>query len=240
MALTEAPSAADQPAAHMAAVHGHGLARRHPVQGEQRLGIARPEGGQALEILEQVPAGRAAVDQGVDLDRVRPRPPPARRPAALQEGAQLRRCGRAATVRPAAMAWPPPGQQQPASQAACTARPRFTPGCDRPEPLPTPVAGSTPMTTTGLRQRSRSRPATMPTTPGCQSSPATTMHGAVRRIGARLSTLRDGGLGHLALHLAAGRVQGVQLGGECARPRRDRRWTAGARPGPSGRCARRR
>ena len=27
---------------------------------------------------------------------------------------------------------------RPPSQAACTARPRFMPGCDRPDPLPTP------------------------------------------------------------------------------------------------------
>ncbi|MNX54143.1 hypothetical protein D3C86_848580 [compost metagenome] len=72
------------------------------------------------------------------------------------------------------MACPPPAISTPSFHAACTARPRFMPGCDRPEPLPTPLMASTPMTMTGFRQRSRKRPATMPTTPGCQSSPETT------------------------------------------------------------------
>ena len=43
----------------------------------------------------------------------------------------------------------------------------------RPEPRPAP--SSSAITTQGRRQRSTSREATIPTTPGCQSSPATTM-----------------------------------------------------------------
>ena len=41
-------------------------------------------------------------------------------------------------VTPAAMAWPPPLAMRPVSTASITARPRSTPGTERPEPVPVP------------------------------------------------------------------------------------------------------
>jgi DNA-binding beta-propeller fold protein YncE len=54
-----------------------------------------------------------------------------------------------------------------------TAAPRSKPGTERPEPLPTP--SFMPMTTAGRLNASFTRVATMPTTPGCQPCPATTI-----------------------------------------------------------------
>ena len=57
--------------------------------------------------------------------------------------------------------------------AASTAAPRSTPAIERPEPLPA-FSPSSAITIAGRPSLSFSRPATMPITPGCQPSPATT------------------------------------------------------------------
>ena len=49
----------------------------------------------------------------------------------------------AATVKPAAIAWPPPLISRPAWRAAITAGPRGNPAIERPEPLPIPSATAT-------------------------------------------------------------------------------------------------
>ena len=56
------------------------------------------------------------------------------------------------------------------------------PGMERAEPRPMPP--SKPATKAGLPKRSFSRPATMPTTPGCQPSPDTRMNGALACVAA--------------------------------------------------------
>ena len=80
-----------------------------------------------------------------------------------------------ATVRPAAMAWPPPLTSSPSAVSALTAPPISTPAIERSEPVPWPPF-SQAMTQLGRRKRSTSREATRPTTPLCHSSePTTTM-----------------------------------------------------------------
>ena len=76
-------------------------------------------------------------------------------------------------------------------------------------PEPRPAAAVQAITTQGRRQRSTRREATMPTTPGCQPSPATTIAaacacGAQRALGRE----QDARLG-----LAAVAVQQVELAG---------------------------
>src|SRR5919106_396190 len=90
----------------------------------------------------------------------------------------------------------------------------------RPEPRPEP--SSSAMATHGRRQRSTSRDATIPTTPGCQPSPATT-------IAAWLAWGRQAASGFDARTEAeAERVRG-QLGGGDAGDRHER-----AQPGLAG------
>ena len=84
----------------------------------------------------------------------------------------------------------------------------------RPEPRPDPDSSSA-MRTHGLQWRSTSRDATMPMTPGCHPSPASTSAGSwpcsrQRRLGRE----GDSHLGVLALA-----VQEVQLAGDLARAR---------------------
>ena len=84
----------------------------------------------------------------------------------------------------------------------------------RPEPRPPPWSSSA-ITTHGRRQRSTSRDATIPTTPGCQPSPATTMAPwcGLRRTGG-LGGEQDARLGLLAVA-----VEEVQLAGDLPRAR---------------------
>ena len=71
---------------------------------------------------------------------------------------------------PAAILCPPPFSIAPVIASLWMLAPRSTPGTERAEPLPAP--DSNPMTTAGRLNRSFRRAATMPTTPGCQPSPA--------------------------------------------------------------------
>ena len=82
-------------------------------------------------------------------------------------------------VRPAAAAWPPQRSRRSpqAESAAC----RLKPSGARPLPRPSPF--SVEMTMTGRLKRSIRRLATMPMTPGCQPSPATTSTRSCRRAG---------------------------------------------------------
>ena len=83
----------------------------------------------------------------------------------------------------------------------------------RPDPFARPSA-STARTIAGTSCRSTSREATIPTTPGCQPSPATTMTGADAQL---VGEPAEGGLGlvgDLPLGLAALVVGGVELGGD--------------------------
>ena len=68
------------------------------------------------------------------------------------------------------MRCPPPRPISPSRASRATAAPRSTPPTERPEPLPSPP--SKPITTAGRPKASLSRAATIPTTPGCQPSPA--------------------------------------------------------------------
>ncbi len=78
----------------------------------------------------------------------------------------------AASSTPAAMRWPPKRVRC----AAQAARPSWRSYAEtlRPEPRPEP-SSSRAITTHGRRQRSTRRDATIPTTPGCHPSPATTI-----------------------------------------------------------------
>ena len=84
------------------------------------------------------------------------------------------------------------------------------PGMERAEPRPMPP--SKPATKAGLPKRSFRRPATMPTTPGCQPSPATRMKGALAWLRHGDGFFQDEFLDRLAFLV----VQ-VELGGEFRR-----------------------
>ena len=103
------------------------------------------------------------------------------------------------------------------------AAPRSTPAIERPEPLPSPVCGSSAITSAGRPVRSLIRPATMPITPGCHPVPASTGTRAVVLPG----KLRFGLDLHLGLDRAAFLVQFGQADGDVARPRPDRSSSAG-------------
>ena len=95
--------------------------------------------------------------------------------AAAACAASARRKGSTAAASsstPAAMRWPPKRTSCPeqAARPACRSYAEML----RPEPRP-PPSPSSAITTHGRRQRSTSRDATIPTTPGCQPSPATTI-----------------------------------------------------------------
>ena len=118
-----------------------------------------------------------------------------------------------ASENPAAIAWPPPVSSIPACRAAITAAPRSMPVTDRPLPLAMPSASAA--TQAGRLNRSLIRPAMMPTTPGCQSTPDTST--AARPFG----DLRPGRLQrriqHRCLDRLALAVHRVQRGGHVAR-----------------------
>ena len=68
----------------------------------------------------------------------------------------------------------------PCSTAARTARPRSTPGTERPDPVAVP-SGLSVKAKAGRRKRSFRRAAIKPTTPGCHSAEAVTITAAADR-----------------------------------------------------------
>ena len=160
------------------------IARTWPLPTTSALTIAHRPGGDARR--RPAHAIGPARLQRLDQSRASPRPARARRRAARRGRRALRatsaasRSSRksasasirsAATVSPAAIAWPPPATSRPVSFAASTAAPRSTPEIERPDPLPMPVLAERDRRSPGGRSFSLSRPATMPITPGCQPSP---------------------------------------------------------------------
>ena len=75
-----------------------------------------------------------------------------------------------------------------------------------------------PITIAGTPWRSTSREATIPTTPGCQPSPASTRAGPPALARGQLAASALGGLEDLALGVAALAVGGVELAGDRGRP----------------------
>ena len=144
-------------------------ARRRHEQG--RLRVAHPERTQALELLGKLEPEHATGHHGVDSlarDQVRRRQrrrsmPGQRAPKRLDRRLLELDSGR----HPVA---PEAGQVSGAG-----AEPRVE-VVRRDAPAgPRPAPSSSAITTHGRRQRSTSRDATIPTTPGCQPSPATTI-----------------------------------------------------------------
>ena len=134
-------------------------------------------------------------------------------------------------VRPAAMAWPPPASSRPSSKAAWTARPRLTPGCERPEPLPMSAARSRPITTTG-RAVALAQPAgddadhaRMPALRAPRRWPARRDRNCCPRsmTATAASTI-------CVLDVLALGVERVELLRPASAPRRDRRWTSSRAP----------
>ena len=125
------------------------------------------------------PAARAGAPVPSSLRAPRACPPPTDPPrsaaAPRRPGARSGRRGTSASraggsENPAAIGWPPPVVRIPAWRAAITAAPRSSPVTERPDPLARPSA--IPATQAGRLNRSLIRPATMPTTPGCQAGTA--------------------------------------------------------------------
>ena len=117
---------------------------------------------------------------------------------------------------PAAMAWPPPFTSRPSVTAWRTARPRSTPGIERPEPEPT-SPGPSATAKAGRPNRSFKRAATRPTTPGMPARRGGDHGGAAvleaeRRHRLRLGFGDRGDLDRLALA-----VEMVELGGHRGR-----------------------
>ena len=81
----------------------------------------------------------------------------------------------------------------------------------RPEPLPLPSASS-PIRTTGTKWRSARREATIPTTPGCQPSPASTSAEAEASSAGSAARACSAALEHEPLGVTALAVGAVELG----------------------------
>ena len=112
-----------------------------------------------------------------------------------------------------------PAEARPGARRRPRAPPsRSKPGMLRPDPRP-PPSPSSEITTTGRWWRSTRREATIPTTPGCQPSPATTSPGASRSSLRQLPPRRLGGRVDLALGRPPLRVGPAQLLGDLLRPR---------------------
>ena len=114
----------------------------------------------------------------------------------------------ACSERPAAARCPPKLSR--CSEQASSAASRSKPGMLRPLPRP-PPSPSSETTTTGRWWRSTRREATIPTTPGCQPSPARTSPGASRRSLRQLPPRRLGRRIDLALPRPPLRVGPPQL-----------------------------
>ncbi len=188
----------------------------HAGSGEHRLRVAGPNGRQrAGSASTERACRRRRRDQRVDLQTVL-----SRRPSGLRRASRsfrkARRSGSSSgrTDRPAAMAWPPPASSSPSSNAAWTARPRFTPGWERPEPLPTLAARSTPIDdhrlAVALAQAAGDDAdhARVPAVAGHQQRPGVGLEVASRSM-RRTACVED-----LLLDLLARGVEHVELGGQ--------------------------
>ena len=183
MARSERAVGVDQRAAQMAAAHRRQALDPHVGQGEHRLrdcpgrtAPARWKSRRRAAAPAEPGVTRASISSASSASAAGA----SRRPGARRgrRGTPARREGR--IVRPAAMAWPPPASSRPSSNAAWIARPRLTPGCERPEPLPMSATRieadhhhrAAIALAQAARRRCRSRPDASPRR-------ATTMAGAV-------------------------------------------------------------
>ena len=113
-------------------------------KGEARLGIGGAERRQRVDMRRSARRLRRQRDSAPSIDssgtsRSRSMPSPSR----SARNARNASSRSAATVKPAAIAWPPPLTSSPAWRAAITAGPSANPGTERPEPLPMPSASAT-------------------------------------------------------------------------------------------------
>jgi len=170
------PIAAHQPQPHMIAAHRIGEGDFDIGKSQERFGIAGAE--RPASAIARTSAGVAAAgDDTASRSSVPTASSAASAPWKLEvkEFAQTGELGshqRKARRHGVAAA----GFDQAASRAARIMRPISRPAMPRAEPLPMPP--SKPATKAGLAKRSFRRPATMPTTPGCQPSPSTSRKGA--------------------------------------------------------------
>ena len=126
-----------QPGAHMGLADLLGIGDGVGGQRDHRLRIAGAERAGAGDGRDKLGIGRPRGQRAVDQQRiVAPRRLDGRRRASLRDRRGTRRARPCATVMPAAMAWPPPLTSRPSVTAWRTARPRSTPGIERPEPVP--------------------------------------------------------------------------------------------------------
>ena len=136
IALSRRRLAADQGAADMPLAHRLRATTRHR-EDEARLGVAGAERADPLDMPTSSGVAAARRERRIDAELTDRRRRRRVRAETLGEEARELRQRLARTVRPAAMAWPPPLTSSPAWRAAITAAPRSTPGTERPEPLPT-------------------------------------------------------------------------------------------------------
>ena len=104
---------------------------------------------------------------------------------------------------------------------------------------PWPARPPAPATQAGRLNFSLMRPATMPTTPGCQPSPRHQQHG-MAATGLRSRRGLEGGRQHVGLDLLPPPVHRIQRARPWRAPRPGRRSAAGAGRDRPRRCARRR
>ena len=139
---------------------------------QRRPRVAHAERREAARAPRRAPSPSSSPgDDGVDaLARARGPPGPAPRPRARRTRRGRRRPRPRAIVQPAAARWPP--WRSRCSAHASSPPSRSKAGIERPEPVPS--SPSSAISTHGRWWRSAIREATMPMTPGCQSSPAST------------------------------------------------------------------
>ncbi len=131
--------------------------------------------------------------------------------------AERRRPNPPGSSRPAAARWPP-NEVRCDAQASRPAS-RSKPGMLRPDPRP-PPSPSSEITIAGRWWRSARREATIPTTPGCQPSPATTSAGASRRSSGSSRSAASAAVSTSRSVARRSPLARLELGGDLRRPRR--------------------
>ncbi len=133
-----------QRAAQMAVADRLGIGDAHGRKEQSAAPDWRRRTAPAFRCGRSAPIGAAATDSapsiassGTEISRSSPSPSRSTR------NSRKASTFSAATVKPAAIAWPPPFSNSPAWRAAITAGPSGTPGTERPEPRPIPSPTAT-------------------------------------------------------------------------------------------------
>ena len=184
---------------------------------QRRLGVAHAERGEPLRAPRPAAAASASPGTTASTRWTGTRSSGASDAAACATNAarNASTARRARSCSPAAARWPP--WRSRSALAASSPPSRSNAGIERPEPVPS--SPSSAISTAGRWWRSAIREATMPITPGCQPSAASTYAAGSAAAAARgLRDLRLGLEQDPRLDVAALDVDRVELGGDRAGP----------------------